>query len=75
MLREGISFLRGLMATWSGILLQRQDGEALELSTMDALHMDVHHLEGFALAMLCSHDEHVRREAMQVRTGKPCRYV
>eukprot|EP00798_Chlamydomonas_sp_ICE-L_P017185 gene17185-23502_t len=76
-LREGIPFMRRLMSSWCEILAHRRDYCIQEYSKMEALSMDVHRLEGFGLAMLCSPDETVRREALRLlsQTSPPASCV
>ena len=59
------------MELWGGLLAERAAGDAPELSAAggEALSLDVARLEGCGLVCLASHDEAVRREALQVRGG------
>ncbi|KAG2450803.1 hypothetical protein HYH02_004640 [Chlamydomonas schloesseri] len=65
--RDSQALLRQLMELWCGLLAERAAGDALELSAagQEARGLDVPRLEGAALVCLASHDEAVRREALQ----------
>lgn len=64
------------MELWIALLAERAAGDAVEAVSgssgpgCEALILDVHRLEGYSLVCLASHDEAIRREAMQVRCGK-----
>ncbi|KXZ50882.1 hypothetical protein GPECTOR_14g131 [Gonium pectorale] len=66
--REAQSLVRSMLAGWQSLLGERAGGEAAELThgTAETLSLDVHRLEGGALVGLTSHDEGVRREALQI---------
>ncbi|PNW70054.1 hypothetical protein CHLRE_17g703750v5 [Chlamydomonas reinhardtii] len=65
--RDSQALLRQLMELWGGLLAERAAGDAPELSAAggEALSLDVARLEGCGLVCLASHDEAVRREALQ----------
>ncbi|GFR48579.1 hypothetical protein Agub_g10482, partial [Astrephomene gubernaculifera] len=65
--RESQVLWRTLMELWGAMLAERAAGDALELThgSVEALSLDVHRLEGYALVCLTSHDDSVRREALQ----------
>ncbi len=69
--REAQALQRQLADTWLGLLAERAAGDAQEAASPGVppdtcLALDVARLEGCALVCLASHDEGVRREALQV---------
>ncbi|EFJ49201.1 hypothetical protein VOLCADRAFT_117341 [Volvox carteri f. nagariensis] len=76
--RDSQRLLRDLMELWIALLAERAGGDAVEvvsggtsvssggpISGREALAVDVHRLEGYSLVCMASHDEAIRREAMQ----------
>ncbi|GIM00769.1 hypothetical protein Vretimale_5697 [Volvox reticuliferus] len=73
--RDSQRLLRDLVELWIALLAERAAGDAVEAVTgagngisssgCEALTLDVHRLEGYTLVCMASHDEAIRREAMQ----------